>query len=183
MCLLWCVRWLRLVLLNGCELYAEFIDSVSFPLCVALTSSRTRTNIFPPQDVDLVIAGMTITAERSTVVDFSYMYWEEKVGMLTGTLPVDPFYMFKPLHIYVWMCFATAALVTAISAACYEISSIKIEATSKKGFLLPLESLWCTLRAMWVQGKFHIYEFWFHIGFTTGDISSDCGLKNDKGLS
>ena len=75
---------------------------------------------------------MTISAERETVVDFTYMYWEEKVGMVTGTVPDDPFYMFKPLTTYVWISFAAAALVAAFGAVCYEASSVKIGVTTTK---------------------------------------------------
>ena len=117
--------------------------------------SSVMVSIFP-QDVDLVAAATTITAERATVVDFSYLYWEEKLGMLTGTVSGEPFYMFKPLHVYVWICFPAAGLVAAICAACHEVSNEKIVMTSEKGFMLPLELMGYILKAMWVQGK-----FWF----------------------
>ena len=135
---------------------------------------NTFPSIFSPQDVDMVVAGMTITSERETVVDFTYLYWEDKIGMLTGTLPDDPYYMFKPLHIYVWVSFAASALVAAIGATCYETWSVRIGVTSTKGFLLPLYPLWYTVSALWLQGNF---SFYCHTCMH-GNISKDSGLYN-----
>ena len=114
--------------------------------------SGISLNIDFTQDVDLVVAGMTITKERLKMVDFSYFYWEEKLGMLTGTVSGDPFYMFQPLHTYVWLSFAAAALSAAVVVACCEISSVKLGKTT--GFMQPLDSLWYTFGAMWLKGTF-----------------------------
>ena len=140
--------------------------------------SSARLSIFP-QDVDLVAAATTITAERATVVDFSYLYWEERLGMLTGTVSGDPFYMFKPLHVYVWICFPGAALVAAIGAACHEVSNVKITVTSKKGFMLPLELMGYILKAMWVQGKFWL-PYFLKISSQVWQMLGDSFLWNDK---
>ena len=116
--------------------------------------------------MDLIVAGLTISAERESVVDFSYFYWEDKIGMLTGSLPGDPFYMFKPLHIYVWVGLVIAALVTAAGAAIYESSTKQIAATSNRRFMEPQQSIWYTLSAMWIQGRFgYFHSVFFHIFF------------------
>ena len=124
--------------------------------------------------MDLVVAGLTISAERERVVDFSYFYWEDKIGMLTGSLPGDPFYMFKPLHIYVWVGLVIAALVTAAGAAIYESSTKQIAATSNRRFMEPQQSIWYTLSAMWIQGRRCLFH---SISFHTFLDTAVCGNK------
>ena len=62
----------------------------------------------------MVWTGLTISPAREEVVDFSFPFWEESIGMLTATQPEDQFFIFKPLHIYVWVCFIGMPIVTAV---------------------------------------------------------------------
>ena len=122
-----------------------------------LTLSSRNYPVFFNQDVDLLVTGMTISAARASAVDFSYMFWEDKLGMLTGTLQSEPFYMFNPLHKYVWLSFTAAVLTAAVTTACYENCSMKMRMTSMKGYLRPVNVFWYTFAAMWNRGKFNLY--------------------------
>ena len=109
-------------------------------------------NHFLFQDVDLVVAGMTISVEREEVVDFSYLFWEEKLGMLTGTVSGYPFYMLRPIHAYIWLSIMAVVVIAATVAACCETLALKIQKTATNVFLTPLDFLRYTSRAMWNQG-------------------------------
>ena len=78
-------------------------------ICVS-TDYKIRTQ----QDIDMVWTGLTISPVREEAVDFSYPFWEESIGLLTATQPVDQFFVFRPLHVYVWICFIGMPLVTAV---------------------------------------------------------------------
>ena len=62
----------------------------------------------------MVWTGLTISPAREEVVDFSFPYWEEAIGLLTATKPEDQFFIFRPLHMYVWVCFIGMPIITAV---------------------------------------------------------------------
>ena len=110
------------------------------------------------QDVDMIWTGMTITAMRQTVVDFSYPYWEERAGMLTSTLPEDPFYIFRPLHTYVWLAFLMVALVSALVVRCVESGAFLLGTVhGERTFTSLWTNVWFFIRAFWSQGKHLTY--------------------------
>ena len=62
------------------------------------------------------MTGLTISAERQTAVDFSFPFWEERLGLLTVTVKQSNFYLFRPLHAYVWLCYVCMALLVGYLA-------------------------------------------------------------------
>ena len=62
----------------------------------------------------MILTGLTISSERDEVVDFSFPFFEEKLGMITLTQPQHQFYLFGPLGAYVWLVYIVAAVYVAI---------------------------------------------------------------------
>ena len=52
------------------------------------------------------------------VVDFSYAFWDETMGILSGTVKISAFYLLKPLHLSVWMCYVAMAAFVSILLYC-----------------------------------------------------------------
>ena len=105
------------------------------------------------QTTDMVVTGLTISEERETVVDFSYPFWEESVGLITLTRPDDQFYLYKPLKPLVWVCFVCTALFVGLAAVGVELKTSSL--WSLKGhhaFGHIQESCWYMFGAMWNQG-------------------------------
>ena len=69
------------------------------------------------QEADLSGPGLTITADRKTVVDFSVPFWEEPTVVLLKHSAKDTklFSLFKPLHWMVWV----VAVLHVLSAAAF----------------------------------------------------------------
>ena len=101
------------------------------------------------------MAGLTISAERETVVDFSYPFWDDSLGMITLTVPEDQFFLFKPLHGYVWLCYGLAALLAAGIMCVWEHTSYRQQGAKGRTIYMRLEEcFWYTYSAMWTKGKF-----------------------------
>ena len=62
----------------------------------------------------MILTGLTISSERDEVVDFSFPFFEEKLGMITLTQPQHQFYLFGPLGAYVWLVYIVAAVYVAM---------------------------------------------------------------------
>ena len=61
----------------------------------------------------MVWTGLTISPAREEVIDFSYPFWEESIGVWTTTETEDQFFIYKPLHIHVWICFIGMSVIAA----------------------------------------------------------------------
>ena len=70
--------------------------------------------------MDMVLTGLTISAEREEVVDFTYPFFEEKLAMITLKHERRQFYLFRPLGTYVWLVYIIAAIYVAILVKCLE---------------------------------------------------------------
>lgn len=102
------------------------------------------------QDVDMIVAGLIVSFEREKVVDFSYPFWYENIGMLTATFSEDQFYIFKPLEISIWLCYICAAL--SVSSWLY-LPAIKTESEkTEPGAVRFIDCVWYTLRIAACQG-------------------------------
>ena len=105
------------------------------------------------QEIDMVFTGLTISASRETVVDFSYPFFEERLGMMTRTVPEDPFYQFKPLSTLVWVCYVATALVIALMIRLQENLALAVGSINSKGYFSKISrSLWYFVGAVWFQG-------------------------------
>ena len=51
----------------------------------------------------MILAGLTVTKARSEVVDFTYPFWEEPVGVVVRVTDHKETYFFKPLGIWVYI--------------------------------------------------------------------------------
>ena len=141
-CLLRCISSLRL----HCHSILRFPDNKTFH----------RLVLFSFQEVDLVLGALSITSERETVVDFSYPIWEEAVGMITLTVLDDQLYLFKPLHVHVWLSYATVMLLAAWLVMLYESWVVNAGMVQGRGpFSHTSTCLWYMYGAMWAQGKVH----------------------------
>ena len=101
----------------------------------------------------MVWTGLTISPAREEVVDFSYPFWEEYTGILTTTKTEEQFFIFRPLHTYVWMCFMGMAIVTAVFVQQLESLDARSEEYHVLSFTRVGVCLWYTLGAMWNQGN------------------------------
>jgi len=84
--------------------YAYFVRDVRDGCC------------WSPQDADIAAAALTITAERETVVDFSFPYWEEPSGVLIrrpaeGSKLLN---LLKPLQWSVWLTVIVEVLLASV---------------------------------------------------------------------
>ena len=105
------------------------------------------------QEVDLVMAPLSITGEREAVVDFSYPFWWDSLGMMTMTIEHDVFYLVKPLHIYVWMCYVIILLVAAQLVSFSESWAVSLGINRDTSPFCHLkESVWYLFGTMWNQG-------------------------------
>ena len=106
------------------------------------------------------MADLTISAIRDTVVDFAYQFYEDRTAMLTLTNEESSFYIFQPLHKYIWLCFVGTAGFVGIVAFIFERSSTSKEASMSK-FRSLWVSLWYTYPAMVYQGMlmYTVYSF------------------------
>ena len=101
----------------------------------------------------MVVTGLTISEERENVVDFSYPFWEESVGLITLTRPDDQFYLYKPLKPLVWVCFVCAALFVGLAAVGVELKASSLRSLKgQHAFGHLRESCWYMFGAMWNQG-------------------------------
>ena len=128
--------------------------AITIKQLLILSSDKFIFNIFfTIQDVDMVLTGLTISAQREAVVDFSYPFWEESVGLLTLTEHQDEFYIIKPLKFSVWLSLMGTALFAALFAGVLETISWKSKpADPKKLTTNFMKYLWYTFGAMWYQG-------------------------------
>ena len=119
-----------------------------------LSTDKFIFNIFfTIQDVDMVLTGLTISAQREAVVDFSYPFWEESVGLLTLTEHQDEFYIIKPLKFSVWLSLMGTALLAALFAGVLETKSWKSKPADPKKLIKNFTKyLWYTFGAIWYQG-------------------------------
>ena len=100
----------------------------------------------------MVWTGLTISPARAEVVDFSYPFWEESTGILTTTKKEEEFFIFRPLHTYVWMCFIGIAFITAICVRQLESMYARSGEYHVLSFTRFDVCLWYTFGAMWNQG-------------------------------
>ena len=100
------------------------------------------------------VSALSVTAEREIVIDFSYLIWEQtSAAMLLTQEKKDQLYLFRPLHMYVWVSFAAAAIVIAVATSQYERVGIHGTYGNSRGRLSQLRnSLWYTYGAMFYQG-------------------------------
>ena len=116
------------------------------------------------QDVDIVLTGLTISTERESVIDFSYPFHEERTGLLTLTLPSDPFFVFKPLRVHIWVSFLAAAILIGTLVQISEKCASNTLITQGHAPLMPLfDRLWYTVGAMWNQGTVKLWDGQFSI--------------------
>ena len=57
------------------------------------------------------MTGLTVTGERQKVVDFSFPFWIEPVGILSLYEPEDMYKLLRPLSFPVWAGFIGAAFL------------------------------------------------------------------------
>ena len=112
MAILW---WLLVINLqcdsaNDCQ-YAKGHNDSKIWLQTCLYIFRVHS--FLIQNIDILLSGLTISAARLEVVDFSFPFWEEKLGMIVGTVNYQNMYLVRPLHVYVWLCYGAMAFLTA----------------------------------------------------------------------
>ena len=122
---------------------------------IILSQRRLSTECLSiSQEIDLFVTGLTISPERASVVDFSYPFWFDSIGMITLTVPEDPFYIFKPLHMYVWVVFIAVAVLAAIFVMCHERRRFGDKVTRRQSPFSDLgECLWYNYGIMWIQGN------------------------------
>ena len=96
--------------------------------------------------------GLTISPAREEVVDFSYLFWEEHIGMLTKTSTEEQFFIFRPLHIHVWWCFIGMRVIIAVFVRQFESLDSRSETYHGLSFTRFDVCLWCAFGAMWNQG-------------------------------
>ena len=101
----------------------------------------------------MVWTGLTISPAREEVVDFSFPFWEESIGMLTATQPEDQFFIFRPLHIYVWVCFIGMPIATAVLMYFLESLDPKSEDNNVRSFTRLDTCIFYTFGAILYQGK------------------------------
>ena len=101
----------------------------------------------------MVWTGLSISPAREEVIDFSYLFWEEHIGLLTNTEAKEQFFIFRPLHIYVWICFIGMAVITAVCVRQLESLGAKSEEYHVLSFTRFGVCLWYTFGAMWTQGN------------------------------
>ena len=103
----------------------------------------------------MVWTGLTISPAREEVVDFSYPFWEEYIGILTSTKTKETFFIFRPLHVYVWIGFIGMAVVTAVFVQKLESLDTRLEEHHVSSFTRFDVCLWYTFGAMWNQGNMY----------------------------
>lgn len=105
----------------------------------------------------MVAAPLTISPLREEVVDFSYPFWHESIGMLTLTLPQDQVYILKPLRTAVWICYFTSTFLVAVFLYIYEV---KLNVMKKYIKTTPLagigDCIWHSLCISTFQGVYTI---------------------------
>ena len=60
-------------------------------------------NLIILQQADIILAGLTVTKARSEVVDFTYPFWEEPVGVVVRVTDHKETYFYKPLGTWVYI--------------------------------------------------------------------------------
>ena len=104
--------------------------------------------------MDLLISGITISAERESVVDFTYPFWEEKLALVTLTEDSRNFPIFRPLHYIVWICYVGVALVAALGIRNQEwLVSVMLNKSNSGEYMTLRDCIWYTYGAMWYQGE------------------------------
>ena len=107
----------------------------------------------------MVWSGLTISPAREEVVDFSYPFWEESLGVLTVTKPEEQFFIFRPLHIYVWISYFGLTVMAAVFVRYMESHYSRSEKISRSdeyhalSFTRSDVCIWYTFGAMWNQGN------------------------------
>ena len=105
------------------------------------------------QETDMMVSALSVSAEREEVIDFSYLIWEQTSAGLLLTVPQDQFYIFRPLHLYVWLTFVAAAIITAVVMS--QLERTRVGAMYENlpwSFSRLRNSLWYTYGAMFYQG-------------------------------
>ena len=108
---------------------------------------------FLQQEVDMVLTGLTISSEREQVVDFTYPFWEERLGMITLTQPPDQFYLFRPFSGHVWLIYVTIAVAVAILVKSLEGITLYMCHGLRLARTVLGETLLFSWGAMWNIGK------------------------------
>ena len=103
----------------------------------------------------MIWTGLTISPAREQVVDFSYPFWEESIGVFTTTKAGDQFFIFRPLSMFVWICFIGMSVATAVSIRYLESFYAKYRADCILPFTRLDVCLWYTLGGMWNQGMMY----------------------------
>ena len=103
----------------------------------------------------MVWTGLSISPARARVVDFSYPFCEEYTGILTTTKTKEIFFIFRPLHIYVWICFIGMAVITALFVQQLESLDTRTKEYHISSFTRFDVSFWYIFGAMWSQGNQH----------------------------
>ena len=108
------------------------------------------------QEIDMFASALSVSAEREEVIDFSYLIWEQtSAGLLLTQEKQDQFYIFRPLHPYVWVTFGAAAVIIAVVTSLCEMARI---GGRPLGTLSRLRnSLFYTYGAMFYQGMYTDY--------------------------
>ena len=111
----------------------------------------------------MLMSGLTITAQRQEVVDFTYPFWYEPMGMLTLTIPQDNFFLFKPLRGLVWAVYLLSAVIIAALLWFSTIHIIyyrHIERSQQK--YTRSDIIWYTIGASVSQGNVHFrWSQWY----------------------
>ena len=112
----------------------------------------------------MILGTLSITPEREAVLDFTYPIWEEATGMITLTVRGGEFYIFKPLHIYVWCCYISVWFVVALFVRSYEFSATFWGFLRSKSSFTRLDAaLWYLYGAIWGQGTpEQVNCMWYH---------------------
>lgn len=104
------------------------------------------------QEADIAVGGITITAERRTVVDFIFPYQEEGIGIImqkVDKVADKMFRVFSPFEIDSWL-----ATISAVFVAAAVLSLIvKFSPFSRKLHSEVSTSFWVAFSAFLQQGK------------------------------
>ena len=84
------------------------------PNMINLLFQIWKPYIFCIQEADLAIAGISITSQRTTAVDFTQPYYIEPLAVALKVTTNKWLYFVKPLHIYVYMALALTPLLISL---------------------------------------------------------------------
>ena len=120
------------------------------------------------QDIDISLALLSITADRSRVVDFTSPLFDAHAAAMITTKQKDTFFVIEPVHYSVWLLCCCMVFVTSVYLHWFEIFPSPSRLNSSKNFSPDFyATLWMNLRILLNQGKCHLSR-----------CSVNCGLNS-----